>query len=663
MPTVPLIPDSAPFTLEQRAWLNGYLAGLFSRGPAASAAGVADPGPGSTSPATSRSAALIPLTILFGSQTGTAESLAKRAAKEAGKQGFAATVRDMGAFTVEQLAQEQNLLVITSTYGDGEPPDNAKALHGALRAAVATARDEAVASPGQANGGAMISSRRLGTLRYSVCGLGDTNYVQFCQCAKDFDALLEKLGGTRVSAPAECDLEYETKFTSWLGSALGALTAGVVAGVAGPGKPVPPSRENPAATRGGASGPQVDAAQAGETRTRCAPEPVSDGPRYTRQNPFPALVRASRNLNGAGSAKQVHHVEFDLGDSGLAYEAGDALGVYAHNCLELVGEVLAALGCDGEEAVPGPDGSSVPLRRALTEFYDLGKPTAELMGLLRISKSEPVGAALRRDASESKPVALRDEPAPTALAASVPHHVIDALAVAEGRPAPVEFVRTLKRLQPRLYSISSSPKAHAGQVHLTVGAVRYEKSGRARKGVCSTFLADRVQPGETRIGVFVHSNRAFRPPPSGDTSMIMVGPGTGIAPFRAFLHERRALGAKGKSWLLFGDQRAATDFLYRDELGELQSAGVLTRLDTAFSRDQAEKVYVQHRMLESARELFAWLEQGAHFYVCGDATRMARDVDAALHRVVEIGGDRTPEQAAEYVQNLRATKRYARDVY
>ncbi|MEO7600150.1 MAG: sulfite reductase subunit alpha, partial [Opitutus sp.] len=248
--------------------------------------------------------------------------------------------------------------------------------------------------------------------------------------------------------------------------------------------------------------------------------------------------------------------------------------------------------------------------------------------------------------------------------AIAPHHVIDALLYRpELKIAPAEFVKKLKRLQPRLYSISSSPKAHVGQVHLTVGAVRYEKDSRGRKGVCSTFLADRAQSGTTRIGVFIHANKSFRPPSNGDAPMIMVGPGTGIAPFRGFLHERRAAGAKGKNWLLFGDQRAATDSLYRDELAELMREAVLTRLDTAFSRDQSEKIYVQHRMLENAAELYAWLEAGAHFYVCGDASRMAKDVDAALHQVVEMAGGKTPEQAAAYIQSLKTAKRYARDVY
>lgn len=577
MQTVPVIPDTAPFTAEQRAWLNGFLAGVFSRAPVQPIV----PQTAATPP----QQALKPLTILFGSQTGTAELLAKRAAKEAGKRGFAATVRDLAGVALEHLAQEQHVLVITSTYGDGEPPDNAKALHAALGAA---------------------ETPRLTRLRYSVCGLGDTNYVQFCQCGKDFDARLEKLGAVRAAPRVDCDLDYEAKFAAWLSDALSALGSSTATFTSAPDTPKEESSTAQAATG------------------------------HNRTNPFPARLLTSRNLNGAGSAKQVHHVEFDLAGSGLVYEAGDALGVYGHNCPELVAEVLAALGCDGEEAVPAPDGSTTSLRRALTELYDLGKPTPELLAHFGGGGGGTV-------------VAL--------------HQVIDVLATrVDVKLEPAAFVRTLKKLQPRLYSISSSPRAHPGQVHLTVGAVRYEIGGRARKGVCSTFLADRAQVGETRVGVFVHSNKAFRPPVTGDTPMIMVGPGTGIAPFRAFLHERRATGARGKNWLFFGDQRAATDFLYRDELAMLQREGVLTRLDTAFSRDQSEKIYVQQRMLENAPEIFAWLEAGAHFYVCGDASRMAKDVDLALHRVIERAG-RTAEQAAAYVQALRAAKRYARDVY
>ncbi|MEO7413529.1 MAG: sulfite reductase subunit alpha [Opitutaceae bacterium] len=577
MNIVPLIPDSAPFSPEQRAWLNGFFAGMFSRGPTAAPA---------SAPV---AAALIPLTILFGSQTGTAEGLAKKAAKEAGKRGFAATVVDMAQTDATKLAVEKNVLVIVSTYGEGEPPDSAKALHSALGAD---------AGPSLAN------------LRFSVCALGDTNYTQFCQCGKDFDARFDKLGASRVMPRTDCNLDYEEPFAKWLDASLSAFGANQAL-------PVAPTPAAPSAQRD------------------------EDSAVYSKRNPFPALLLTSRNLNAPGSGKQVHHIEFSLEGSGLVYEAGDALGVFAQNCPEHVNDVLHALSCDGEEAVPAPDGTTTSLRRALTEIYDLGKPPAELVALYGSSSQGSGGG--------------------TAVAL---HHVVDVVLASPGvKLPPVEFVRALKKLQPRLYSISSSPKAHIGQVHLTVGAVRYEKDGRARKGVCSTFLADRVQADATRVGVFVHSNNAFRPPTNGDTPMIMVGPGTGVAPFRAFLHERLAAGAKGKNWLLFGDQRAATDFLYRDELEALQKSGALTRLDTAFSRDQAEKIYVQHRMLEAAAELYAWLEAGAHFYVCGDASRMAKDVDAALHQAVERAGGKTPGQAADYVQALRTAKRYARDVY
>ncbi|MEO6246861.1 MAG: sulfite reductase flavoprotein subunit alpha, partial [Opitutaceae bacterium] len=465
MSTAPFIPDTAPFTPEQRAWLNGFFAGIFSHVPSA-AAGL---------PASAPPPALTPLTILFGSQTGTAERLAKRAAKEAGKRSFAATVLDMAQTDVAKLVAEKNVLVIVSTYGDGEPPDSAKALHSQLAAL----------------------SSKLPSLRYAVCALGDTNYAQFCKCGADFDTFLEKAGGQRVAARVDCDLEYEEKFTAWLNTSLSAI---------------------------GSSSAPSSAPAAVEPATAKAENESG----FSRSNPFPALLLTSRNLNAPGSAKQVHHIEFDLAGSGLAYEAGDALGVIPHNCPEQVAEVLSALACDGEEAVPAPDGSTVPLRRALTEFHDLGKPTTDLIALLN-----PVVAGF----------ADPGQPRSTSPATTVPHHVIDVLLAATAKPAPTDFVRALKKIQPRLYSISSSPRAHAGQVHLTVGVVRYEKDGRPRKGVCSTFLADRGQPGAARVGVYVHSNKAFRPPPSPDIAAIMIGPGTGIAPFRAFLHERKATGA------------------------------------------------------------------------------------------------------------------------
>ncbi len=592
---VPVVPDNAPFTAEQRAWLNGFFAGLFSRSP--SVGGVPSP--------RDSAAPLTPLTLLFASQTGTAEGLAKRAAKEAGKHHFAPTILDLAACDVTRLAAEKNVLLIASTYGDGEPPDNARALHTALAADTA---------------------RLPATLRFAVCALGDTNYTQFCKCGADFDRFLAQRGATRILDRVDCDLDYEEKFTRWLSAALAAFRPSEIPTPQSP----PPDFNTPISDLG---------SQISDLRSQISD--LKSPPPPSRAHPFPAPLLVSRNLNAPGSAKQVHHVEFDLAGSGLGYEAGDALGVYPHNCPALVAEVLAALGCDGEEAVPAPDGSTTSLRRALAELYDLGKPTPELL-----AHFAPATAG-----RAAEPI-------------SAPPHVIDLLlARRDLKVAPADFVRTLKKLPPRLYSISSSPRAHAGQVHLTVGAVHYELHGRARKGVCSTFLADRAVPGETRVGVFLHSNKSFRLPASGDTAVIMIGPGTGIAPFRGFLHERRATGARGKNWLFFGDQRAATDFLYRDELEAFVRDGTLAQLTTAFSRDQAEKIYVQHRMLAHAAELFAWLEAGAHLYVCGDASRMAKDVDAALHLVVAQTGRKTVDQAAAYIDALRAAKRYCRDVY
>jgi sulfite reductase (NADPH) flavoprotein alpha-component len=561
---LPQIPDTAPFSPEQRAWLNGFLAGLFNRS--------------SVSQPSTLNTQLVPLTLLYASQTGTSESLAKQAAKEAGKRGFAPAILDMAGVSADQLPAHANLLVITSTYGDGEPPDSAKALHAALRE----------------------GTHALSPVRYSVCALGDTNYTLFCQAGKDFDAYLEKHGAVRIAPRADCDVDYETSFATWLDTTLTALGSQSSAGF------------QPAS----ASAPLVTS------------EP-DQKPAYSKQNPYPAPVLTVRNLNAPGSAKEVNHVEFDLTGSGLAYEVGDALGVIPQNCPDLVAAVIQALGCDGEEAVPTPAGE-LPLRTALTVHYELGKPAPALLELLRVAT--PV------------------------------HHVLDALHVAPAKPAPTAFVAALKKIQPRLYSISSSPKAHPTQVHLTVGAVRYELNGLPRKGVCSTFLAERALAHGT-AGVFVHSNKAFRPPADLNAPMIMVGPGTGIAPFRAFLEERAATKAPGKNWLFFGDQKAATDFLYQNELTALQSAGVLTRLDLAFSRDQPEKIYVQQKMLAAAAELYAWLEQGAYFYVCGDASRMAKDVDAALHQVIELAGNKTPAESAAYVQSLKSAKRYQRDVY
>jgi sulfite reductase (NADPH) flavoprotein alpha-component len=375
-------------------------------------------------------------------------------------------------------------------------------------------------------------------------------------------------------------------------------------------------------------------------------------PQYDQKNPFPACLVTNQRLSGERSAKDTRHVEISLEGSGLTYEVGDALGVWPQNCPDLVDFLLSALDFSGKEEVPVGKEASLSIREALQTRFDVTSPSkAFLEALAERTGDGSLRRLLQPEAKEELARFLwgRD-------------YVDLVLAFPDAGWTPERFTGLLRPLKHRLYSISSSLKACPGQVHLTVGTVRYAAYDRPRKGVCSTFLADRIT-GEEPLPVFVHPNPNFRLP--GDTSapVVMIGPGTGIAPFRAFLQERRATGAPGKNWLFFGDQHAATDFLYRDELDALRADGVLTRLDTAFSRDQAEKIYVQHLMVNQAKELYAWLEDGAHLYVCGDAGRMAKDVDATLHQVIETAGGCTPEASAAYVQRLKKEKRYARDVY
>jgi sulfite reductase (NADPH) flavoprotein alpha-component len=373
---------------------------------------------------------------------------------------------------------------------------------------------------------------------------------------------------------------------------------------------------------------------------------------YSRKNPFPAKLKTNRKLTAEGSAKDTRHFEIDLAGSGIVYEVGDSLGVFPTNNPALVEEILGVLGFSGEEQVPDTAGNPVMIREALTRFYVITEKDKKL--LAAIAEKDPT-------ASHFVPMTTPEGRAELEVYVRGREVIDPLLAHPAAKFTPEEFVKCLRKLQPRLYSIASSQKAHPTQVHLTVASVRYETHGRRREGVCSTFLADRAD--NAPVPVFVHTAKHFRVPEDPSTNAIMVGPGTGIAPFMAFLQERKVTGATGKNWLFFGDQKAATDFLYREELEAWQSEGTLHRFSTAFSRDQTEKVYVQHRMLEAAQELYDWLEQGAFFYICGDASRMAKDVDAALHKVVETAGGKSPEEAASYVEELKKSKRYRKDVY
>jgi sulfite reductase (NADPH) flavoprotein alpha-component len=378
---------------------------------------------------------------------------------------------------------------------------------------------------------------------------------------------------------------------------------------------------------------------------------------FTKDNPFNACVTDNRVLNGPGSAKETRHIVVSLAGSGLHYKAGDSLGVFPTNRPEEVDAILAALGATGHEPVMLPKATApTALREALASKLALAGPTRRIV--------ETLSTRATHAAEKAKLEGLILPESKELLATWLDEReFVDLLAeFPSARLTPQELVDHMRRLMPRLYSIASSPRLHPHEIHLTVAIVRYQTNGRERVGVCTTFLSDRVTVGSTPTPVFV-SHSHFGPPEDGSRDAVMVGPGTGIAPFRAFLQDRAASGAKGRNWVFFGDQKKATDFLYEEDWTKWQADGILTRLDTAFSRDQINKIYVQDRMRENAAELWAWLKAGANFYVCGDAKRMAKDVDVALHDVIAGEGGMSPAEAADYVKAMKKEKRYQRDVY
>ncbi|MDE1157161.1 MAG: sulfite reductase subunit alpha [Neorhizobium sp.] len=580
---IPHIPEDAPFNSDQRAWLAGFMAGLNSRLIAGDHV--------ATTPA---AGAAQPIHILYGTQTGNAELVAMDAAEAAKALGMAPQVRGLDDIDMAALAEMRHLVIVTSTYGEGEMPDNAQLFWEALSADTAP---------------------RLESLKFAVLALGDTGYDGFCQAGKLIDTRLEQLGATRMAARLDCDVDYEDAAAHWLGDTL------------------PLAADAPAI------------ATATDSPPKSAASRKTSG--WSRKNPYASTLAVNRRLSGAASTKEIRHFEFDLGDSGLAYEAGDALGVMPVNDPVLVDLIIQALGASAETEINGS-----PLAALLSTRYEISTPSRDLIAEVeRRAAHEELSHVLRNGDREALDGFLWSRDA-LDLLSLLPQRALN----------PTEFVGLLKPLQHRAYSISSSPKEANGHVHLTVASVRYHAGGRNRGGVCSTYMADRVAEGMS-AGIFVSQNKAFRVPGNDDAPMIMVGPGTGIAPFRAFLQERRARGATGRNWLFFGDQRRETDFIYEQELSVMSRDGLLTRLDLAFSRDQQAKIYVQTRMKENGKALFSWLEDGASFYVCGDASRMARDVDMALSDIIADHGGFTPEKAADYLANLKREKRYLRDVY
>jgi sulfite reductase (NADPH) flavoprotein alpha-component len=599
----PFIPDTAPFTPEQRTWLNGFLAGLYSTAPA--------------SPVTDRPPSL-KIAVLYASQSGTAEGLARKVTKDLKAKGHIASLISLEGYTPAALLAERYAIFIASTYGEGDAPDAVQPFYEQL---------------------CLEHFPCCGDLSYAFLALGDSSYEHFCKFGKDLDNKLAALGGVRIAERVDCDLDLDESFARWktaLYASLDEITA------ARPARTAPSSSVNPARP----------------TETSVSIED-NEGPAaitHNRTNPYLAPLVDKRPLTRDISSKLTLHLAFNISDSAVTYEAGDACGVIPQNDLSLVEEILHTLNFSGQVPVQLPRSGANTLhdallnhlqitrltRKIIEAYATIGKQTAQCHTLFNLLVPEQQAHLEKYTCDRGLIDLLHDYP-------NVLHD-------------PADLVAMLPSLSPRLYSISSSPYAHAGEIHTTVAVVRYRSHNRDRGGVCSTLLADRVPTGDS-LPIYIQPNKKFRLPKNTDASVIMIGPGTGIAPFRSFLHQRRALGHTGRNWLFFGERSANTDFLYQDELQSMHSDGHLTRLDLAFSRDQDRKIYVQDRMLEQAASFYAWLEEGASIYVCGDASRMAKDVDATLRTIVEQQASLPHDAAIEYMQQLKEQNRYHRDVY
>lgn len=582
-------------TESQKVWLSGYLAATQSGSvsvPAAPEAPVAEAVAQANVKPVSKN-----VTILYGSQTGNAQGIAEKSGKTLEERGYNVTVSSMSDFKPNNLKKVENLLIVVSTHGEGDPPDNALSFHEFLHGKRAPKLDD---------------------LRYSVLSLGDSSYEFFCQTGKEFDQRLEDLGGIRLYPRIDCDLDFDEPAAEWI--------EGVYAGLS-----------------------EAQSASVESASTVAAAPAVESA--YSRTNPFKAEVLENINLNGRGSNKETRHLELSLEGSGLTYEPGDSLGVYPENDPELVDMILETTKWDGNQKVT-VNKEDVTLKEALSkklEITVLTKPLIEKAAQLSSNKDLKVLVAPEKIDELKAYIDGRD--------------LLDLLRdFGPWNVSAQDLVAILRKMPARLYSISSSLAANPEEVHLTIGAVRYEAHGRKRKGVASILTAERLQPGDT-LPVYVQHNQNFKLPENPDTPIIMVGPGTGVAPFRAFMQEREEIGAEGKSWMFFGDQHFVTDFLYQTEWQKWLKDGVLTKMDVAFSRDTEEKVYVQHRMLEHSKELFEWLEEGAVVYICGDEKHMAHDVHNTLIDIIEKEGGLSREKAESYLADMQQSKRYQRDVY
>ena len=568
-------------------WLSGYLSGYRA----------AQGGTAATEAAPSLPDQTIKLTVLYGSQTGNTETVAGQLAEKAKSSGIDVKLWDMAEYKPRELKNEQYLAVLTSTHGEGEPPDNAMDLYEFLGSRKA---------PG------------LKGLKYSVLSLGDSSYEYFCQTGKDFDERLQKLGATAVIPRVDCDVDYDDLAEKWIAEFIESLTSSMQASAA------PPSAS-------------------------AAMSQLETSVQYDRKHPFSAPLLENQILSGRGSSKEVRHIEISLEGSGLHYQPGDALGVYPQNDPVLVSMLIDALGFDADTPVELEEQTET-LTNALMhhrEITVLTRPLVEKWA--ELAQSDELNKLMESKAAVTEWIRGRDV---LDLVQSYPLADIDANG----------FIKLLRKLPPRLYSIASSQAAVDEEVHITVATVRYNAHNRERGGVASTWLADRLAEDAT-IPVYIDPNKNFKLPADDDAPIIMIGPGTGVAPFRSFMQEREERGARGRNWLFFGDQHFLTDFLYQTEWLAWRKSGLLTHLDVAFSRDQTEKIYVQHRIREKSIEIWNWLQEGAYLYVCGDADNMAPDVNEALIDIISQQGNKSREDATEYLRQLTRDKRYQRDVY
>ncbi|BAC13609.1 sulfite (NADPH) reductase flavoprotein [Oceanobacillus iheyensis HTE831] len=588
-------------TESQRIWLSGYL----------SAKQLADSdtkAQQSTNPILAHEQSLKPVnetklrdvTILYGSETGNGETIAKDLGEKVESRDFKVTISSMDNFKAKDLKKVQDIFIITATHGEGDPPENAISFHEFLHGRKAP---------------------KLKDVRFSVLSLGDQSYEFFCQTGKEFDNRLEELGGDRLYPRVDCDVDFDDLAAEWIDGVLHELSKAK-----------------------SAHDPELS-----ETST----EIDTEGPVYSRTNPFHAEVLENLNLNGEGSNKETYHMELSIEDANFEFEIGDSLGIYPKNNPDMVEQLITGLNFEPEGSVSiNKQGERRSLREALLTNFEISRITKPL---------------LEKAAQYFNNNNLKD--------LVTPEKVEEQKAYIQGRDVidlitdyppvdmtPEEFIQILRKMPARLYSISSSFRANPDEVHITVAKAIYTGNRQEQAGVCSGQCAERVTPGDL-LPIYIHRNPNFKFPNDVDTPVIMIGPGTGVAPYRSLLEEREEIGANGRTWLFYGDQHFATDFLYQVEWQNWLKKGVLTKMDVAFSRDSADKVYVQHRMLEHSKELFQWLQDGANIYVCGDEKYMANDVHQMLSTIIQKEGRYSFEEAEAYLTDMRKQKRYQRDVY